>query len=298
MRPLRARMTTFFKSAVMSFTLIADSGSTKTEWCLLDEKKAKKLTTGGINPYFITETECLDMLQRELKLGKAKDDISEVYFYSAGVKAPQNQKTMTAILKQHLGIKDVHVHTDMLGASRATCKQEKGVTAILGTGSNSCYYDGSKITKQHPSLGYILGDEGSGTAMGRKVLQHFFYQTFDGDLHEAFINKYGNDLPGVLHKVYKEPLANRYLASFTEFLTDHRGHYMIENIIEDTLLEFFTKNLLKYRESWKYPIHFVGSVAFEFKDVLLSVIDQYGLSVGSIVKSPIDGLKSYHQSLK
>ncbi|RQO32210.1 N-acetylglucosamine kinase [Taibaiella sp. KBW10] len=282
----------------MSHILIADSGSTKTEWCLLDGKKAKKITTGGINPYFISEEECLSMLKKELKLGKAKDDIADIHFYSAGVKAPQNQKAVSKILKTHFDIKNINVHTDMLGAARATCGSEKGVTAILGTGSNSCYYDGSKISKQHPSLGYILGDEGSGTHMGRKVLQYFFYKTFDGDLHEAFINKYGNDLPGVLEKVYKEPLANRYLAGFTEFLNDHRGHYMIENIIEDTLLEFFTKNLLKYRESWKYPIHFIGSVAYTFKDVLYTVTEQYGLEVGSVMKSPIDGLKEYHSSAK
>lgn len=282
----------------MSHILIADSGSTKTEWCLLDGKKAKKITTGGINPYFISEAECLSMLDKELKLGKAKTAITDIHFYSTGVKAPQNQKAVSKILKAHFDIKNINVHTDILGAARASCGQEKGVTAILGTGSNSCYYDGSKISKQHPSLGYILGDEGSGTSMGRKVIQHFFYKTFDGDLHEAFINKYGNDLPGVLDKVYKEPLANRYLAGFTEFLIDHRGHYMVENIIEDTLLEFFTKNLLKYRESWKFPIHFVGSVAHTFKDALYTISEQYGLEVGSVLKSPIDGLKEYHRSEK
>ncbi len=279
----------------MPYILVADSGSTKTDWSLIKEGKTKKLSTTGINPYFVSETSGAEILANELTIGKALNDIESIHFYSAGVKAPQNKKLIEKILKIHFGIKNIFVHSDMLGAARATCGHEKGVTAILGTGSNSCFFDGHKIAKQRASLGYIIGDEGSGTYLGKKVLQYFFYDTFDGDLHEAFVNKYGNDLPAVLERIYKQPLPNRYLASFTEFLHEHRGHYMIENIIEDSFLEFFNANILKYRESWKYPINFVGSVAQTFKDVLENIAAHYGVTIGTIAKSPMEGLVKYHK---
>ncbi|RYD95581.1 MAG: N-acetylglucosamine kinase [Sphingobacteriales bacterium] len=279
----------------MPYILVADSGSTKTDWSLIKDGKTKKLSTTGINPYFVSETSGAEILANELKIGKAQHDIAAIHFYSAGVKAPQNKKLIEQILKHHFGIKNIFVHSDMLGAARATCGYEKGVTAILGTGSNSCFFDGNKITKQRASLGYIIGDEGSGTYLGKKVLQYFFYDTFDGDLHEAFINKYGNDLPAVLERIYKQPLPNRYLAGFTEFLQEHRGHYMVENIVEDSFLEFFNANILKYRESWKYPINFVGSVAHTFKDVLENIAAHYGVEIGTIAKSPMEGLVKYHK---
>lgn len=280
----------------MSHILIADSGSTKTDWNLVkDGKTKKKLVTLGINPYFVDESQAIGILDNELKLGKASNDITAVYFYGAGVKASENQKLVKNILKNYFNANEIEVFTDMLGAARATCGSEKGVTAIIGTGSNSCYYDGKKVSKQRSSLGYVLGDEGSGTHLGKKVLRYFFYETFDGDLHEAFVNKYGNDLPAVLERVYKQPFPNRYLAGFTEFLHEHRGHYMVENILEDAFLELFNTNLLKYRESWKHPIHFVGSVAFAFKDVLESIAAHYGLTVGNVAKSPMEGLVRYHK---
>lgn len=279
----------------MSQILIADSGSTKTDWALIEEGKiAQRICTTGINPYFVSEQQGAAILADELKLERELHELTHIYMYSAGAKAPANKKMLENILKGHFAGTDVSVACDMTGAARSTCHTEKGVVAILGTGSNSCYYDGSKIQKQRASLGYVLGDEGSGTFLGKKVLRYFFYDTFDGDLHEAFVNKYGNNLPEVLDSVYKQPFPNRYLASFTEFLGEHRGHFMIENILEDSFLAFFNANLLKYRESWKYPIHFVGSVAYTFRDVLHNIAEQFGLNIGNIVKSPMDGLVAFH----
>ena len=279
----------------MSKILIADSGSTKTEWCLVNGKKNKTFLTNGINPYFVNNDEGMEMLERELKM-EDLSEIKHIYFYSAGVKAPKNQKAVKELLKNYFSNNNVDVETDMLGAARAACGSEKGVTSILGTGSNSCYFDGTKIAKQHPSLGFIIGDEGSGSQMGKKVLQHFFYGTFEDELMVAFETKYGAHLPDFLERIYKQPMPNRFLASFVDFLKEHRGHFMVENIIEDSLLDFFEKSILKYRETWKYPLHFVGSIAFEFKDVLQSIMDQFGLECGRIHKSPIDGLISFHRN--
>lgn len=281
----------------MPSILLADSGSTKTDWCLISAgKKPRHFQTAGLNPFFRTEEECLEILANELKINPAKESIDKIYFYGAGVKDKTKATFIEKVLKKYFGVKNATAHSDMLGAARATCSSEKGICAILGTGSNSCYYNGSKIAVQNPSLGFIVGDEGSGTYMGKRVLQYYFYKTFDDDLKAAFENKYGNDLTEILQKIYRETGANRYLASFTQFLIEQRGHYMIENIIEDALIDFYQRHILKYRESWKHPINFIGTVAYEFRDIIESLHEQYGLETGTIAKAPMEGLIKYHKS--
>lgn len=280
----------------MSSILIADSGSSKTDWCLIGKnKKSRHFQTAGLNPFFRTEDDCHQLLQDELKIKPAKEDISKIVFYGAGIKGKKQADFIGKILKKHFGVKNVEAHSDMLAAARATAGHDKGVCCILGTGSNSCFYNGKKIMIQNPSLGFIIGDEGSGTYLGKRVLQYFFYNTFDADLKDAFRNKYGDDLSDILQKVYKDPLANRYLASFTQFLIEQRGHYMVENIIEDAFIDFHQRHVLKYRESWKYPIHFIGTVAYEFRDIIHSLHEQYGLDTGHILKSPTEGLIRFHK---
>jgi len=198
-------------------------------------------------------------------------------------------------LKKNFPTADIEVDHDLMGAARAVCGHEKGVACILGTGSNSCYYNGKKIMKNSPGLGYVLGDEGSGAYLGKKVLQYYLYNTFDEDLRSRFDAKYVTNASEILDNIYKKPLANRYLASFTMFLAENRGHYMIENIIEDGLNDFFFNHIYKYGESWKYPIHFIGGVAYEFRDILLDLAGGYELTVGKIMKNPMEGLAVYHR---
>jgi glucosamine kinase len=282
----------------MSSILIADSGSTKTDWSLITPgKKARHFQTAGLNPFFRTADDCSAVLTNELKIKPQKESIDQIFFYGAGVKDRSKAAFIEKVLRQHFGVKKVAAFSDMLGAARATCGAQKGICAILGTGSNSCYYNGSKIAVQNPSLGFIVGDEGSGTYMGKRVLQYYFYKTFDDDLKAAFENKYGNNLTDILQNIYGQPGANRYLASFTQFLIEQRGHYMVENIIEDALIDFYQRHILKYREAWKHPIHFVGTVAYVFRDVIDSLHEQYGLETGTIAKAPIEGLIKYHKQL-
>ena len=146
-----------------------------------------------------------------------------------------------------------------------------------------------------PSLGFIAGDEGSGNHMGKRVLRYYAYNTFDEELKLTFEQMYGNDLDAIKQRIYKEPFPNRYLAGFTKLLVENRGHYMVENIIEDSLNEFFHAHLLKYRESWKYPIHFTGSVAYEFRDVIENLCNQSELTPGKIERTPLEGLIRYHK---
>jgi N-acetylglucosamine kinase-like BadF-type ATPase len=183
-----------------------------------------------------------------------------------------------------------------MAAARALCGHEKGVACILGTGSNSCYYDGRRIVRNSPGLGYVLGDEGSGAYLGRKVLQYYLYNTFDEDLRARFDATYVTNPVEILENVCKKPLPNRYLASFAKFLGDNRGHYMIENIIEDGLNDFFFTHLCKYREVWKLPVSFVGGVAFGFKDVLKDLCAAYEFELGKILKNPMPGLIEYHST--
>lgn len=275
--------------------LIADSGSTKAEWCVIGGTRKKTVITEGMSPYFLNTEQMIALLKTQL-LPKLKNiEIDEVYFYGTGCKSPENAKAVSKAIKLSFPGAKVEVNHDLLGIARASCGNEKGIACILGTGSNACFFNGKTIVKNSPGLGYVLGDEGSGAYLGRKVLQYFLYNTFDEDLRSRFDAMYVTNAVEILDNIYKKPLPNRYLASFALFLAENRGHYMIENIIEDGLNDFFFQHLCKFGESWKYPIHFVGSVGFGFRDVLLDLASSYEFTIGKILKSPMEGLVTYHQ---
>ena len=278
----------------MMAKLIADSGSTKCEWSFVSDEAEKRMLTQGISPYFLTSSQIEDLLKNELlpQLGGAM--IEEIFYYGTGCKSAANRQTVEKAISAVFAGAAVSVDHDLMGAARALCGHSEGIACILGTGSNSAYYDGKEIVKNSPGIGYILGDEGSGAYLGRKVLQYYLYKTFDEDLLFRFNEKYQTSDEAVLEHVYKKPLPNRYLASFTLFLAENRGHYMIENILEDGLNDFFFQHLYKYRESWSLPIHFVGGVAAGFADVLKELCNHYELELGNILRNPIEGLLTYH----
>ncbi len=276
--------------------LIADSGSTKCDWCLVDGKKKKHMFTQGISPYFLSKTQIMDVISQEIAPKIKNYTIKEIFYYGTGCKNPVNRTLIKQAIKNVFPGADVEVNTDLLAAARALSKDEKGIACILGTGSNSCYYNGRKIVKNSPGLGYVLGDEGSGAYLGKKVLQYYLYNTLDEELLFRFNDRFNTTNVEILDNIYKQPLPNRYLASFTIFLAENRGHYMIENIIEDGLNDFFFQHICKYRESWRLPVHFVGGVAFGFKDVVKALCSMYELELGNILKTPMDGLIHYHGS--
>jgi glucosamine kinase len=278
----------------MSATLIADSGATKAEWLLLNNGKKKRIFTQGISPYFLTTSGIEDLVQQELTKKLNGTNVEQVHFYGTGCANPENAKSIKKALKSNFPAAEVNVQTDLMAAARAVCGDEKGMASILGTGSNSCYYNGKKIVKNSPGLGYVLGDEGSGAYLGKKVLQYYLYETFDEDLRARFDATYVTTPVEILDNVYKKPLPNRYLAGFTLFLAENRGHYMVENIVEDGLNDFFFHHLCKYNEVWKYPVNFVGSVAYGFRDVIKELCSSYQFELGKIIKNPMDGLLQYH----
>ena len=278
-----------------SIKLIADSGATKAEWCLLHNGKKKTIFTQGISPYFLNTEQIIDLLRQELLPKLKKIEIDEIHYYGTGCANIQNAKSVKkALLTVFKGARAEVTH-DLMAAARSLCGHKKGMACILGTGSNTCYYDGKKIVKNSPGIGYALGDEDSGAYLGKKVIQYYLYNTFDDELRGRFDLTYMTNASEILENVYKKPMPNRYLASFAKFLAENRGHYMIENIIEDGLNDFFFQHLCKFRETWVMPVNFVGSVAFGFKDVLQHLCNCYEFELGKVIKAPMEGLIDYHR---
>ena len=278
--------------------IIADSGATKCQWTMVSSNKKTTFATVGISPYFLSAAQIQAIVEKTFKNKIKLDSVNAVYFYGTGLSNPQNVTELKKALKAVFTKASFDIQTDLVAAARATCQNKKGVACILGTGSNTGFYNGKKITKNSPGLGYVLGDEGSGAYLGKKVIQYYLYKTYDEDLMSRFEKKFATSKDEILNNVYKEATPNRYLAKFTEFLVENRGHYMIENIIEDGLNDFFYAHINKMNEAWLYPIHFVGSVAFGFKDIIKQLALSYEIELGSIVKSPMQGLITYHQKNK
>jgi len=227
--------------------LLADSGATKCEWCLAEMNgNTATVFTQGISPYFLNEEKTVALLQQELLPHLPKGvAIEQAYYYGTGMRNPGNVNMVQQSLQQVFNEAGVEINDDMLAAARALNGHNQGLACNLGTGSFVCYYDGKEIARQAPGIGYILGDEGSGAYLGKKVVQYYLYNTFDEELRYRFDEKYATSAVEILENVYRKPLANRYLANYALFLSENRGHYMIENIIEDGLNDFFFQHLVR-----------------------------------------------------
>lgn len=276
--------------------LLADSGATKCEWFLAESKdNNQSVFTQGISPYFFNTEKTVALLQQELLPQlPASTVIDEIHYYGTGMRNPVNVDMVRTSLATVFAKAEIEVSDDMLAAARALNGRKEGLACNLGTGSFAVFYNGNTITKQAPGIGYILGDEGSGAYLGKKVLQYYLYNTFDEELRYKFESRYSATPVDILENVYRKPLANRYMASFCLFLSENRGHYMIENIIEDGLNDFFFNHLCKFSESWNSPIHFVGGVAFAFHDLIADLCHSYEFEQGKIMKGAMEGLIQYH----
>ncbi|HEY8387809.1 MAG TPA: N-acetylglucosamine kinase [Parasegetibacter sp.] len=276
--------------------LIADAGASKAEWCLLSGKKKTLLETGGISPYLMNTAAIAELLTFGLSAKLGKTRVDEIFYYGTGCSDSENVKSIKTAIKQVFPAARIKVDHDMMAAARALCGDEKGMASILGTGSNSCFFNGRKIVKNHPALGFILGDEGSGAYLGKLCIRHYLYGIFDQDMKEKFEDRFKVSKAIILDNVYRKPLANRYLAGFTAFLIENRGNYIVENIVEDGLNDFFIHHLSSYEESRKYPLHFAGGVAWQFRDVLKALCENHDMALGRVMRRPMEGLIRYHQS--
>lgn len=277
--------------------LIADSGSTKTDWLLTDTCGNTLLTiaTQGINPVHQTEEQIADILRQVAT--KLSESPSSVCFYGAGVLL-QNQQVMFSLLKASFHEADyVCAESDLLGAARSLCGSTEGVACILGTGANSCLYDGCSIVQNTPPLGYILGDEGSGAVLGRRLLNALYKGALPARLREEFEIGTQLTLADIITKVYRQPMANRFLASLCPFIHEHLSCQPLREMVVDEFRRFFRMNVAPY-EREDLPVSFVGSVATYFASELGEAAAAEGFCLGRVVRSPMSGLVAFHTDAK
>lgn len=276
--------------------LIADSGATSTDWCLLDENTGdvKYFTTQGTNPRLRSPVWISKMLLDELPVTVQKIALEELYFYGAGIASVKQAGSMEQTLRYIFNSRSFEVRNDLFGAVRAACGDEPGIACILGTGSNSVYYDGSDMIKKSHALGFILGDEGSGAFIGKQLVADFLYDTLPGPLTDHMRDEMGLQREAVLDGIYSDPNPNRYLASFSAILSDFRGIPYVEKLLKDCFSEFLKRHVLIYGESREHPVHFIGSIAYFYGDVIANLCEDHGLKLGKIIQRPVEDLKDYH----
>jgi N-acetylglucosamine kinase-like BadF-type ATPase len=277
--------------------LIADSGSTKTDWRILDQNEVIAQTqTVGFNPYYQDADSIANVLKTGL-LPLCTKEIKQVFYFGTGVTNAEKAGVIkNAILQVFPTCKQIEAESDVVGAARATCGRTAGIACILGTGSNSVYFDGEKTGFQVPPLGFWLGDEGSGGHLGKSLLLSYLHKEMPFEIRTKFEEKYGAiDRLIVLENAYHKPFPNRYFASYSKFLFNNIKEDFCKNLVENCFLQFFEKYILKYPMCHETNVHFVGSVAFYYKDLLIKVADSQGIKVGSIVETPIGGLVEFHQ---
>ena len=277
----------------MSKFWIADSGSTKTDWQLCENGEAiLGINTPGINPVYQDETE-IAKIAAPLQPSLAGCADAPLYFYGAGVINAEKADALRRVLSDFFkGV--IEIETDMTGTARALCGNNPGIACILGTGSNSCFYNGSAIERNVSPLGFILGDEGSGAVIGKLFIADLLKNQLPDKLKADFLGRYRLTPSDIINRVYREPLPNRFLAAFAPYIVSVMGQYSeVELLVKATVEAFFTRNVMQY-DYKNHPVHFTGSVAYNIKPLLYEVAKKYGLRIGEVVASPIEGLIRYH----
>lgn len=274
--------------------LLADGGSTSVEWCLIDKgTRVIQVFTKGANPFFRTREDIGEELARDLKPSVDRYKVDSVHFFGAGCAFPDKNEVIRAAIADNIKTEKIEVGSDLLAAARGLCGTEKGIACILGTGSNSCYYDGRRIVENVSPLGYIIGDEGSGAVLGRLFVNACLKNQLTIGVKERLFEQYELNQQRILDKVYKQPLANRFLATFTRFILENIEDESILKLVKAAFEDFFRKNVMQYdyRENL---VHMTGSVAYYFQDILRDVARDLDIEIGKIEQSPMTGLITYY----
>ena len=274
--------------------LIADSGSTKTDWCvILNGTPIKRIGTKGLNPFFQSEEEIQQELTHSLLPQLPEGTINSVYFYGAGC-TPEKAPVLRRAIADSLPIVgNIKAYSDMLAAARGLCGHEAGIACVLGTGSNSCFYDGKEIVNNISPLGFILGDEGSGAVLGKLLVGEILKNQLSPAIKEAFLKQFDLTAPEIIDRVYRQPFPNRFLASLSPFIAQHLEEPGIRQLVLDSFIAFFRRNVMQY-DYTQYPAHFIGSVAHCYKEILQEAAQETGIRIGKILQSPMEGLILYH----
>ena len=276
--------------------LIADSGSTKTDWICLtgsDESMQIEIQTVGLNPFHVSDNEIRGVLAHDVLPQLSDTKVDAVYFYGSGVR-PEVEGRVVGLLRESFpDAQTVEAHSDLLGACRALCGDKAGIACILGTGANSCVYDGRQVVHNTPALGYILGDEGSGAVLGKHLLHDLYTGVLPHNLRITFEKEMGLELSEIINKVYREPQANRFLASLSEFIHRHLDEEGIRQLVYNTFSDFVNYHISRYGRR-DLPLSFVGSIAYYYQEQLQLIVQMLGYPMGTILKSPLQGLVAYH----
>ena len=276
--------------------LIADSGSTKTDWRIIDKNnEVQQAKTSGFNPNY-QSSEVFYQEIKEMLIPKLKSAVVQsVFFYGSGCAAPKNKKHVTEALSKAFPKAHIEVNHDLLAVARALCNHEAGIVCVLGTGSSSCLYDGESVVDQVPSMGYLVGDEGSGVAFGRKLVGDYFKRQLPDHLSKKFEKRFNPDESEVLENLYQKPFPNRYLGGFAKFLFDNLNDPYVHKMVYGSFEEFLRRNVMVFDHFKDYPVHFVGSISFYYANVLRQVGADLQVNIKNIAEGPIAGLTLYHQ---
>ena len=275
--------------------LIADSGSTKTDWCVVEHGQLiQQIFTKGTNPFFQSEEEISNEIATALIPQLKTNKFEAVHFYGAGCAFPDKIETMRKAIASHLQVSgEIEVSTDMLAAARSLCGHQPGIACIMGTGSNSCYYDGKNIVTNVSPLGFILGDEGSGAVLGKLLVGDILKNQMTPGLKEKFLEQFNLTPAEIIDRVYRPPFPNRFLASLSPFIAQHLEEPGIRQLVLDSFIAFFRRNVMQY-DYTQYPVHFIGSVAHCYREILQEAAQETGTRIGKILQSPMEGLILYH----
>lgn len=275
--------------------LIADSGATKSDWILLNKnEEPMKFQLVGLNPFYVDTIEIENILSKELTPYIENKKIQKVIFYGSGCSSVFKCMTVEDALNKQFENAEITVESDLLAAARALFKNKEGIACILGTGSNSCHFDGNKIVENITSLGYFFGDEGSGAHLGKLFLKDYLLGNLPPKIAKDFKEIYNYNRDNILDAIYNLPFPNRFLASFCEFYADHLSDKYIFDMVSNSFREFFTNQIKQYKGYNKLPVSFVGSVAFFFEPLLRQIAAEFGIEVNQVLRSPINALADYH----
>ncbi|WP_233899969.1 N-acetylglucosamine kinase [Tenacibaculum piscium] len=278
--------------------LIADGGSTKVDWIALNSSKKEvfRTQTLGLNPNILSKKKLLTILENCADLKKYQKAIKKIYFYGAGCGTQIPKDILTEILLDFFSATtNVLVQEDILGAVYATAKNKKAIVCILGTGSNSCYFNGKELTYISPSLGYSVMDEASGNYFGKKLLRDFFYQKMPAEIAHNFEKEFNLHPDFIKQNLYQNQSPNRYLATFAKFMFSYKNTRYIQKLVKKGFQQFFKYHVLAYQKNKEIPVYFVGSIAFYFKDILEEVALKNNIKITNIIEKPIHNLMKYHQ---
>jgi N-acetylglucosamine kinase-like BadF-type ATPase len=274
--------------------LVADSGSTKTEWKVINSgAPGESIFTSGINPFFLSGQEIYNLLKKELH-DLEGGSFSHVYYYGTGCSSVVRENTVKDAIVQFLSADEIFVGSDMLAAARSLCMTEPGIACIIGTGSNSCYFDGKAIVSNVAPLGYILGDEAGAAVIGRKLISGVLKKQVSPEVIDLFFETYKITPGEILENVYMKPFPNRFLGQFARFISANIRITELQDIINSCFDDFIVRNILQYPESEYLPVHFTGSIAFHFKPFLEELLQKHNLKRGKITLSPMAQLIEYH----